>query len=477
MAQTRTEIDAHFPLAIAEIAYNYFASSDNNAISRGECGEFELCCQITDENAIDLAVEGCVRGGHLELLQVLLGRGAALPDKWAYTAAQHGHWETFHFLASDKNNEFGREDLEVCLVFALSNGKVDFARKLCANFSDVAPNDTNTDDTKSVLESERVLESLAEHPTLFCQLLTQRNVEAIEFVQKTFGLNCPFDRASFEACLDQDEDRIVAMIADNKFDANCCLSLVAQCHNKKITSMVIDNVLDVPHHKFADAMADSIRNANVESLILLLPHVKMGLTFKFDFFCNDDLGCETYLLKNYANSWTRKMVDAFESGRAESIQLVIDLDPEFHNTQNGICVLGPTHKSVDALQLLFAFLRKLELPVEKYIDVAQSLKNACTKMSNGALFLPLLLALPRSCSCAENSFICGVTMTRTLTRMFKLACSAGNLECVKILSKHDDINIHEVRKGLFRAHSHAQCEVATFLRELLSPKRKTISQQ
>jgi hypothetical protein len=308
---------------------------------------------------------------------------------------------------------------------------------------------------------------------LFSELFKRRDESTVEFLE-SLGCKCPFDRESFLACLDGDEGRILQKIENGTFVADNCLTVACAKGNERIVAAVLERVVEKERStqitdwhlmkQCRDALETTCKLGHQKIIELFVPIVSF-----FDVqsllavvFANGHVECALYLMTEY--SFRDRMYDAFESGKCESVQAVIECDSKWYtdcqeykvslDRRTGF-VINTNHKNTEAFMLLTNNLFSNDVYDDHFdnsglfIDIKGCLRAVC-KMENGADFIALLLNL------AERQQI-----DVDFNACFLESCRNGHLPCVKaFLAQGKVTNFGE---GLFAAKSCAHLEVVEFL--------------
>ena len=75
MAQTPTLLSARFPNVIVFIVMGYFQAEKRGWKHIAAAGEYELCLSVPD-GFVDICLSYACRAGHLELVNLMISRGA-----------------------------------------------------------------------------------------------------------------------------------------------------------------------------------------------------------------------------------------------------------------------------------------------------------------------------------------------------------------------------------------------------------------
>ncbi len=351
---------------------------------------------------------------------------------------------------------------EQAIFESLSNGHLEFAQNLYNKYSPKC-------NLTYIYQSE-----------LFSELFKRMDEGIVKFLE-SLGCQWLFDRESFLACLDGDEVRVLQKIANGTFEADNCLTVACATGNERIASIVLEKLTAEKatnwrvKSQIQHAYEETCKLGHQKILGLFMPLVSdFNLQLSLaNVFANGHVDCAWHLMAEWNDLFQDRMHDAFESGRCESVQTVIDYDARWYTAwqkkkvsydkRDGF-VINTNHKNTEALMLLIDNLFSEDAydnlgGTGLFIDI-QGCLLVVSKMENGADFIRCLLIL------AEQTKV-----DVDLNDCFLQACRNGHLPCVIAFLAFGKITNHGA--GLFLAKSCAQLEVV----ELLSQTCQTLKKR
>jgi hypothetical protein len=116
MFQTRTLLNTHFPKEVTNVIVSYITSKNRDWWEIAHVGEYETCLNIPNASS-DRGLYGACAGGHIELAELMISRGATIFDGGLYNACYHGHEDIAQLMIS-----LGANNLDRAFVGALRGG-------------------------------------------------------------------------------------------------------------------------------------------------------------------------------------------------------------------------------------------------------------------------------------------------------------------------------------------------------------------